>query len=89
MPKLGLAIFTICSNNYVSMAHILLETAQRHHPEAMHYPCLADRQLDKANFYPSGCTVVPAEALDIPNFDAFCFRYDVMELNTAKSLRSS
>lgn len=83
MPKLGLAIFTICSNNYVSMAHILLETAQRHHPEAVHYLCLADRQLDEPDFYPPGCTVVPAEALDIPNFDAFCFRYDVMELNTA------
>ncbi len=79
----GLAIFTICSNNYVSMARILLETARLHHPEAAHYLCLADRQHGEPDFYPPGCTVVPAEALDIPDFDAFRFRYDVMELNTA------
>ena len=79
----GLAIFTICSNNYVSMARILLETARLHHPEAAHYLCLADRRLAEPGFYPPGCTVVPAEALDIPDFEAFRFRYDVMEFNTA------
>ncbi len=79
----GLAIFTICSNNYVSMARILLESARLHHPEAAHYLCLADRKRADPQFYPEGCTVVPAEALEIPEFDAFRFRYDVMELNTA------
>ena len=79
----GLAIFTICSNNYVSMARILLESARLHHPEAAYYLCLADRELAEPEFYPEGCTVVPAEALEIPDFDAFRFRYDVMELNTA------
>lgn len=83
MHRPRLAIFTICSNNYVSMAHVLIETARLHHPEAAHYLCLADRPLAEPDFYPAGCTVVPAEALDIPDFGAFCFRYDVMEMNTA------
>lgn len=79
----ALAIFTICSNNYVSMARILIETARLHHPDATHYLCLADRYLDEPGFYPDDCTVVPAEALDVPDFDGFSFRYDIMEFNTA------
>ncbi|MEO7935651.1 MAG: glycosyltransferase family 4 protein [Dokdonella sp.] len=79
----GTAIFTICSNNYVPMAKVLLESASRHHPEATLYLCLADEPLVDENFYPDGCTVVRGDALDIPDFRDFAFRYDVMEFNTA------
>jgi len=79
----GLAIFTICSNNYVSMARILLESARRFHPDATMYLCLADALLPNDGFYPDGCIVVPIEDLNIPDFRSFVFRYDVMELNTA------
>ena len=87
----SLAIFTICSNNYVPMAKVLVESAQRHHPEATLYLCLADERLpesgnmsgDEPGFYPPGCEVVTAASLPIPDFRSFAFRYDVMELNTA------
>ncbi len=87
----SLAIFTICSNNYVPMAKVLVESAQRHHPEATLYLCLADERLPEsgtesgngAEFYPPGCEVVPAASLPIPDFRSFAFRYDVMEFNTA------
>jgi glycosyltransferase involved in cell wall biosynthesis len=79
----GLAIFTICSNNYVSMASILLAGAKRFHSDATIYLCLADALLSNGGFYPSGCVVVPIEDLDIPDFRSFVFRYDLMELNTA------
>lgn len=82
-PSQGLAIFTICSNNYVQMARILLTTAKRFHPEATVYLCLADAIVPEPDFYPADCTVVAADALGIPDFPAFVFRYDVLELNTA------
>ena len=78
-----LAIFTICSNNYVPMAKVLLSSAQTYHPEASLYLCLADTVLDEPGFYPDGCTIVPANTLGIPDFQSFAFRYDVMEFNTA------
>ena len=79
----SLAIFTICSNNYVPMAKVLVESAQRHHPEATLYLCLADERLPRSEFYPPGCEVVTAASLPIPDFRSFAFRYDVMEFNTA------
>ncbi|MGI4810558.1 MAG: hypothetical protein ACRYF2_20920, partial [Janthinobacterium lividum] len=83
LAKDGLAFFTICSNNYVSMAGIFVNSVLVHHPEADIYLCLADTLVDDPTFYPHGCKVIPASGLDIPGFDAFSFRYDVMEFNTA------
>lgn len=79
----SLAIFTICSNNYVPAARTFFESARRHHPEATLFLCLADRMIEMPGLYDPGWTVVPAEALDIPDFRSFAFRYDIMELNTA------
>lgn len=83
MTNDGLAIFTICSNNYVPMAKVLLESARRHHPEATLYLCLADEPLVDDEFYPQACEVVRGDSLEIPDFRDFAFRYDVMEFNTA------
>jgi hypothetical protein len=77
------AIFTICSNNYVKMAQILIESARQHHPEATLYLCLADTILPDKGFYPDHCEIIPAETLDLPDFTHFAFRYDVLEFNTA------
>jgi glycosyltransferase involved in cell wall biosynthesis len=83
MASHGRAIFTICSNNYVPMAKVLLESARRHHPELAIYLCLADEPVAEADFYPEGCTIVRGDSLGIPDFRDFAFRYDVMEFNTA------
>jgi glycosyltransferase involved in cell wall biosynthesis len=80
---LGLAIFTICSNNYVSMARVFIASVRRFHPEAAIYLCLADAMLPDDDFYPDDCIVVPVEELEIPDIRAFLFRYEIMELNTA------
>ncbi len=77
------AIFTICSNNYVSMARVLLESVQRHHPEAAVYLCLADEIQQKLVDYPAKCEVIAAETLNIDDFRGFAFRYDILEFNTA------
>jgi glycosyltransferase involved in cell wall biosynthesis len=78
-----LAIFTICSNNYLPMAKVLLNSARGHHPEADVFLALADRVVDIDGLYDPTWTVIEAEQLDIPEFPSFAFRYDIMEFNTA------
>jgi glycosyltransferase involved in cell wall biosynthesis len=78
-----LAVFTICSNNYVPAARVFFESAKRHHPEADLFLCLADRIIDVTGLYDDAWTIVPAESLHIPDFRNFAFRYDIMEFNTA------
>ncbi len=77
------AVFTICSNNYLPFARVLLGSVRVHHPDADLFLCLADRRLDQPGFYDPGWTVVEAHALPIEDFASFAFRYDIMELNTA------
>ena len=79
----NLAIFTICSNNYMPMAKVLIESARRCHPDASLYICLADKMLPDFDLYPRDCQIIPAENLGILDFCQFSFRYDIMEFNTA------
>lgn len=78
-----LALFTICSNNYVPMAKVWADSARRFHPEAELFLCLADRRVEEPGFYPDGVRVIEAQALPIEDFAEFAFRYDMMEFNTA------
>jgi glycosyltransferase involved in cell wall biosynthesis len=78
-----LAIFTICSNNYLPAARTFFDSARLHHPEADLFLCLADRMIDMEGLYDSSWTVVQADSLSISDFRSFAFRYDIMELNTA------
>jgi glycosyltransferase involved in cell wall biosynthesis len=80
---LPLAIFTICSNNYIPAARTLLNSVAVRHPEADLFVCLADEKLDIAGFYDPNWTVIEAASLPIQDFSSFSFRYDVMEMNTA------
>jgi len=79
----NLAICTICSNNRVPSAKVLLQSVGRYHPHASLYLCLADKLLPDTAFYPPNCTVIAAEHLAIPDFLRFAFRYGVLEFNTA------
>ncbi len=78
-----LAIFTICSNNYLANARTFFDSARRHQPDVDLFLCLADRVLPTDGLYDPDWTVVPAQQLPIPDFAGFSFRYDVMEFNTA------
>src|SRR5450759_3539742 len=77
------AFFTICSNNYVALAKVLLESARQHHPEADLFLCLVDEKLEQPGLYPENCKLLLANEIGIPDFNSFAFQYDIMELNTA------
>jgi glycosyltransferase involved in cell wall biosynthesis len=77
-----LAVFTVCSNQSVSQAQVLLQTVDRFLPEADRFLILAD-EPHPAVPYPDGCMVIPARDIGIPDFAGFAFRYDHTELSAA------
>ena len=76
------AIFSICSNNYLSQADVFYQSARAAHPEADLYLGLADEPMEDGSALP-GVRVVPARQLNIPDFHSVAFGYDIMEFNTA------
>ncbi len=81
-PK-QVAIFTICSNNYMPFARVLMESVRRWHPEAALFVCLCDETVAWDGLYDGPFQVVEASRLAIPDFRRMSFQYDIMELNTA------
>lgn len=75
--------FTIASRNYLAYALTLMQSIAEHHPDAPRYMILADRDDRDPTFATAPFTTIPADALALPDFDAFAFRYDNMEFATA------
>ena len=75
------AFFTICAANYIAFARVLMRGIARHHPDAARYVILVDEHA--ADFSGGDFEVVRARELELPEFESFCFRYDVTELCTA------
>lgn len=76
-------ICTICSKNYLHFARTLMDSVERTHPDWDRVVLLADR-VDGV-FVPARerFRVIEISELEIPNIAAFCFRYTILELNTA------
>ncbi|HVR37929.1 MAG TPA: glycosyltransferase family 4 protein [Thermoanaerobaculia bacterium] len=76
------AVFSIVSPNYRSYARVLMGTAKDIHPEWDRYVLLVGdtsaTPLEEPLF-----TTVSTDALPLPNRKQFCFRYTLLELNTA------
>lgn len=83
MSRNGLAIFTICSNNYMPFAKVLMSSLRTHHPEARLFVCLADEKVDWDGLYDGPFEIIEARSINIPEFRRFAFSYDIMEFNTA------
>ena len=81
MPS-SVAVFTICSNNYLSQAAVLFASVRAVHPDVDLVLGLADLR-DADATYPAGVEVLQANELGIVDFESFAFAYDVMEFNTA------
>lgn len=75
--------FTIVSRNYLAYALTLMQSLAQQHPHSRRYVCLADRGLDDPDLHNPLFDCVGIDQLDLPDFDAFVFRYDILELNTA------
>src|SRR5207244_2584874 len=81
-PFMQTAVFSIISPNYRHYARVLMGSVQRHHPDWDRFVLVIG---DKADAHPDeeSFTTVPLDALPLPNPRQFCFRYSLIELNTA------
>jgi glycosyltransferase involved in cell wall biosynthesis len=76
------AVFSIVSPNYWHYARVLMDSAQRHHPEWDRFVLLIG-ETPATGHDDEPFTTVPLDALPLPNPRQFCFRYTLLELNTA------
>jgi glycosyltransferase involved in cell wall biosynthesis len=75
------AFFTICAANYIAFARVLMRGIARHHPAAARYVILVDEQ--RVDLTGDDFEVILVRDLALPEFENFCFRYDISELCTA------
>jgi glycosyltransferase involved in cell wall biosynthesis len=75
------AVFSIISPNYRHFARVLMESLRTHHPEWDRFVLMVgdDGGAIAEELFKS----VSLDALPLPNRRQFCFRYTILELNTA------
>jgi SAM-dependent methyltransferase len=77
------AACTIISKNYIALARTLADSFYKFHPDVPFFVLLVDRvdgyfDPEREVFY-----LVGTDELDIPERESFCFKYNILELNTA------
>ncbi len=77
------AFFTICSKNYIHFARVWAKSVAAHHPDVDIVLYLADEADGYLDLAAEPFAIVEARELCIPEFRYFCFRYDIVEFNTA------
>lgn len=77
-------VFTICSNNYLAQAKVLLNSVLIHSPENKVVIVLVDKFNAEINYNLfNPIIVVKAEEIGIDFFELIVEKYDIVELNTA------
>jgi glycosyltransferase involved in cell wall biosynthesis len=75
---------TIVSKNYLPFARVWARSLAAQHPEAQLFVLLVDRVDGRFDPAAEPFELVEVEALgNVPDFQAFAFKYTVLELNTA------
>jgi ubiquinone/menaquinone biosynthesis C-methylase UbiE len=77
------AACTIISKNYIALARTLTDSFYKFHPDVPFFVLLVDQvdgyfEPEREVFY-----LVSTDELDIPERESFCFKYNILELNTA------
>lgn len=78
-----LVFFTIVSRNYLAYARTLMQSVAAQYPESKRYLCLVDERAEDPTLDTDLFETITIDQLGLPDFEAFVFRYDIMELNTA------
>jgi hypothetical protein len=76
------AIFTICSRNYLGQAITLMQSVQEHEPRSDRYIVLVDRKVDTPQVDSNVADTIWVEDLGIPDLEYKALIFDVLELNT-------
>jgi len=73
---------TICSLNYLPKAMVLIDSYLKHHPDQTFNLVIVDKKTHIPFINRDNVSIFWVEELGIPNFLAYAFMYDVIELNT-------
>ena len=77
------AVYTIASKNYLAHVRTLLASVSRYHPQFDRFLILVDEPEECFSLEEEPYEVIRARDLDIPRYEGFSFKYDILELNTA------
>jgi len=75
--------FTICSNNYLARAKVLIDSIIEHSSDVKLYIGLCDERSSLVDYSVFNCEVIEAKEIGIKNFDSICQKYDIIELCTS------
>jgi chromosome segregation ATPase len=81
-PRRPLAAVTIISRNYLAQARCLAQTFLEQEPTGHFYLLVIDRLPEGVDAGP-GIRVIDPDEIDVPDFYGMCFKYDIIEFNTA------
>jgi len=77
-------LFTICSNNYLAQARVLMDSVKKYNPDYKRIIGLVDQfsdQIDYSVF--EDIEIIPVEELAISRWEEMLNEYDIIELNTS------
>ncbi len=77
------AACTIISKNYLSQARAFSQSYLDHHPKSRVYVLLVDELEGYFDPKKEPFTLISIGEIGIPNITSFCFKYSILELNTA------
>ena len=75
--------FTIAARNYLAHVLTLFESLARTHPDCPRYLCLVDDNPDLPVAEMPAFETITVDQLGLPHFEAYTFRYTLLELSTA------
>jgi hypothetical protein len=75
--------FTICSNNYLAQAHVLIKSVKKHNSSYDFYVFLVDKKNANIDYLDFDAKIVTIVDLNLERFDWIIDNYNIVELNTA------
>lgn len=77
------AVFTICSNNYLGQAKVLMDSINEFAGDYVTYVILCDKMDSQIDYSLIKAQIIEVEKLEIENFQWMIQHYSIVELNTA------
>ncbi len=75
--------FTICSNNYLAQAKVLVDSILKNSENFKLYIGLCDEKSQEIDYSIYPCEIIQIKDLGLANFDELWKKYDIIELNTS------
>jgi hypothetical protein len=74
--------FTLCSNNYLGAAKVLVESFKEFHPDFEVFIGLVDKLDSRVDYVSFGAQILLAETIPMPDIEGLSKKFNIVELNT-------